>query len=69
MTSNRPRRKQSPWKKELRVGSHIADGVYVEVHFSANRIRDGIKDVLAEFGVDPADMEIYLREDRDAARE
>jgi hypothetical protein len=56
-------------QKELRVGSHIADGVYVEVHFSANGIRDGIKDLLAEFGVDPADMAIYLREDRDAGNE
>ena len=53
-------------QKDLRVGSHIADGVYVEVHFSANGIRDGIKDLLAEFKVDPADMAIYLREDRDA---
>jgi hypothetical protein len=49
--------------------SPIADGVYVEVHFSANGIRDGVKDVLTEFGIDPADMAIYLREDRDAGKE
>jgi hypothetical protein len=51
---------------ELRVRSHIAEGVYVEVHFSANDIRDSIKRLLTEFGVEHDSMVIYLREDRDA---
>jgi hypothetical protein len=50
---------------KLRVGSPIAEGVYAEVHFSANDLRDSIKRLLTEFGIGPENMVIYLREDRD----
>jgi hypothetical protein len=53
-------------RTELRIASHIAEGVYAEVHFSANDLRDSIKRLLTEFGVPHESMVIYLREDRDA---
>lgn len=51
---------------DLRVASEIAEGVYTEVHFSANDMRDSIKRLLTEFDVEHESMVIYLREDRDA---
>ncbi len=51
---------------ELRQSMLIDDGIYAEVNLSANRIRDVMRSLLAEFGVAPEDLRIYLREDRDA---
>ena len=39
---------------------------YVEINFSANQIRNNIKDLLEYFQIDQKSMKIYLREYRDA---
>ncbi|MBA3945103.1 MAG: hypothetical protein H0X37_11140 [Herpetosiphonaceae bacterium] len=51
---------------DLRFPLEIAAGVYAEGNLSANNIRDNIKHLLQEFGIDPQTFVIYLREDRDA---
>lgn len=50
----------------LRVGEKLSCGLYAEVNFSANTIRNNIQDLLEYFRLDPKGMKIYLREDRDA---
>jgi hypothetical protein len=52
-------------KNNLRVAEKFNDYFYVEVNLSANHIRNTIKQLLIYFSLDPADMKIYLREDRD----
>lgn len=52
--------------KELRVAEKLNEDFYVEVNLSANMIRNIIRDLLAHFDIDPLNMKIYLREDRDA---
>ena len=52
-------------KNNLRVAEKFNDYFYVEVNLSANHIRNTIKQLLEYFSLDPADMKIYLREDRD----
>ncbi len=54
-------------KQSLREGRKLKSGIYVEVNLSANDIRKNIKSLLEHFQLSPADMKIYLREDRDAA--
>jgi len=52
-------------KNGLRVAEKFSDYFYVEVNLSANHIRNTIKQLLEYFSLNPADMKIYLREDRD----
>ena len=52
-------------KNDLRVAEKIQDYFYAEVNLSANHIRNTIKQLLEYFSLNPADMKIYLREDRD----
>jgi hypothetical protein len=52
-------------KNDLRVAEKIQDYFYAEVNLSANHIRNTIKQLLEYFSLDPSDMKIYLREDRD----
>lgn len=51
-------------RKGLREALVVGDGIFAEVHYSANSIRDKIKELLILFGVQPADMRIYLRQER-----
>jgi hypothetical protein len=53
-------------EKDLRVPEKLQEGFCVEVNFSANHLRNNIKELLEYFQIDPKDMKIYLREDRDA---
>ena len=53
-------------ENDLRVPEKLHDGFYVEINFSANHLRDNILDLLAYFQIEPGEMKIYLREDRDA---
>ena len=51
---------------ELRTPAEVADGIYAEVHFSADDIASRIRELLEFFGEDWEKFEVYLREDRDA---
>jgi hypothetical protein len=44
----------------------IGSGIWAEAHMSANNISKSIRLVLQTFRVDPSEMVIYLRQDRDA---
>lgn len=50
----------------LRSAAKLYDGFYVEVNLSANSLVKNIKLLLQHFDIDPKEMKIYLREDRDA---
>ncbi len=50
----------------LRVGEKVTDGFFAEINLSANNLRNNIKALLEYFKIDPQEMKIYLREDRDA---
>lgn len=52
-------------EQDLRVAEKIEDYFFVEVNLSANQIRNNIKQLLEYFSLNPANMKIYLREDRD----
>lgn len=52
--------------KELRVAEKLMPDFYAEVNLSANMIRNNIKELLSHFNLNPDEMKIYLREDRDA---
>jgi len=56
----------SPDHSSLRSAEKVADGIYAEVNLSANNLRDNLHDILDLYGIDPQEMKIYLREDRDA---
>lgn len=56
-------------RKGLREAMAVGDGIYAEVHYSANSIRDNIKELLPLFGFQPADMHVYLRQDRNAGND
>jgi hypothetical protein len=56
----------SKYKKNLRVAEEFNSDFYVEINLSANHIRNNIRDLFGYFKIDPNDMKIYLREDRDA---
>lgn len=49
---------------ELRAAMPITGGVFAEVHYSANSIRDNIRKLLSEFGIPEQEMRIHLRQDR-----
>ena len=53
--------------KDLRIGERLESGIFVEVNFSANTIRNNIKELLEHFQINMKSMKIYLREDRDAS--
>ena len=52
-------------EQDLRVAEKMNDIFFIEVNFSANHIRNNIKQLLEYFSLNPANMKIYLREDRD----
>ena len=52
--------------KQLREPRDIGHGVYAETHFSANTLRDRMRELLDAFELSPDALTIYLREDRDA---
>lgn len=50
----------------LRSASEVVPGIFAEVHFSANSIRDRIVKLLDEFGLPHSIVHIYLRSERAA---
>lgn len=50
----------------FRVAVKIPGGLYAEMNMSANTIRNVMYDLLKFFNLDPMQMKVYLREDRDA---
>lgn len=50
----------------LRSPFLIAEGIYAEVNLSANHMRDAIRDVLKFFGTPEENLQLFLRQDRDA---
>lgn len=63
--SNRGNPLFSKKEQDLRVAEKIEDYFFVEVNLSANHIRNNIKQLLEYFSLNPENMKIYLREDRD----
>ena len=64
--SSRERHDFSRRQQDLRGASLIADGVYAEVHFSANDIRTRIVRLLDAFGLPASAVGIYLESARPA---
>jgi hypothetical protein len=60
----RPSFSRSP--EGLRMAMDVGDGVYAEANLSANGVRDTIRNLLQEFALPPQDLNLYLRQDRDA---
>jgi hypothetical protein len=56
-------------KNKLRVATLITKSIFAEVNLSANMIRDSIRRLLEEFSIDPLELKIYLRQDRNATNE
>lgn len=54
---------------ELRSASLIGDDIYAEINLSANSFRDCIRRLLDVFGIPAEELQLFLREDRDAGRE
>lgn len=54
---------------QLSEAMEIADGVYADTHMSANSFRNSIKRLLDTYGIPGSELQIFLREDRDAGRE
>jgi len=52
-------------EQDLRVAEKMEDIFFIEINLSANHIRNNIKQLLEYFSLNPANMKIYLREDRD----
>jgi len=52
-------------EQDLREAEKMEDIFFIEVNLSANHIRNNIKQLLEYFSLNPANMKIYLREDRD----
>jgi hypothetical protein len=50
----------------LRSALELPDGIFAEANLSANSLRDQMKLLLHEFGIEEATMTIYLRQVRDA---
>ena len=55
-------------RSKLRASTQVTDTIFAETNLSANHIRDSIARLLKEFGIEPSELRIYLRQDRDAAR-
>ena len=66
--SNRGHRAFNTNPDELRNSTPIADGIHAEINLAANMIRNEIRRLLRTFEIPESDFQVYLREDRDAAR-
>lgn len=66
--SNRGNRTVANNSADLRQALPVADQLYIESNLSANSIRDVMVRLLAAFEIPRERMQIFLRQDRDAAR-
>ena len=64
--SNRGNPTFSSNEKALRNSMKILEGVYAEIHFSANSFCQILKSLLNHYDISVEEIKIYLREDRDA---
>lgn len=55
-------------KKDLRISEKINSEFFIEINLSANHIRNNIKELFEYYQIDPNELKIYLREDRDAEK-
>lgn len=55
-------------RSRLRKVMEIRDGLFVESNLSANGIRDVLQRVLEAFGIASEQLQVFLRQDRDAGR-
>lgn len=53
----------------LRSPLELGDGLHVESNLSANGVRDMMRRLLVAFEIEPSELKLFLREDRDAGRE
>jgi hypothetical protein len=53
----------------LRKALEVDNGLYVECNLSANGIRDMLRRLLVAFEIEPSQLQLFLRQDRDAGRE
>jgi hypothetical protein len=56
-------------RADLRSALLLRDGIYAEAHYSANGVARNLRRLLAAFRVNPNELTIYLRQDRDAGRD
>lgn len=66
--SNRGHHNFSRDPGHLRKASQLEDGLYAESNLSANSFRDLIRRLLGTFEIPQKDLQLFLREDRDAGR-
>ncbi len=67
--SNRGHRDFNRNAQELRSASEIGEGIFAEINLSANGLRDTLRRLLTTFEIPTTDLKLFLREDRDAARQ
>ena len=67
--SNRGHHSFTTDPNHLRSASLIGDDTYTEINLSANSIRDTVRRLLETFEIPNEDLQIFLREDRDAEPE
>lgn len=58
----------STQSESLRAAFAVADDLFVECHYSANGLRDMMRELLAEFAIPKESLLVYMRQDRDAER-
>lgn len=66
--SNRGHHNFSRDPGHLRKASRLEDGLFAESNLSANSFRDLIRRLLVTFEIPQANLQLFLREDRDAGR-
>jgi len=66
--SSRGNRGFSRNRGELRSASEIGEGIFAEINLSANGLKNTLRHLLATFDIPATDLRLFLREDRDAAR-
>ena len=64
--SSRGHRQFTTEPRELRSPSRLDEGVYTEINLSANGLRDVIRSLLDAYEIPRDNLQIFLREDRDA---
>ncbi len=64
--SSRGHRQFTADASELRSPSRLDESLFTEINLSANGLRDVIRNLLEVFSIKRDDLQIFLREDRDA---
>lgn len=67
--SNRGHHQFTRDPSKVRSATLIGNGIHSEINLSANALRDVLRRLLAVYEIPEPDLQLYLREDRDAAPE